>query len=216
MPVLSTRTHSVLVAMSSGEGRIAPGYFVHYWANKSDCHGSRCRRDFLGNLSAWDWRFASCLACSMAMYCILFFGLCLKTYRVVLDQLEDQARGSFRIGVLSMQASNSSIIHVFLHPILKHRQTIVPIQTHSHRTHPHAVSHVSSWRFACINTNQSNQLLNIDIDAHVSKIIEAFITHTRVHTCILARTISAAYAVALTTPISVMSPAAVPLVSFTE
>ena len=48
---------------ASGEGRIAPGYFTEYWANESDCHGTNtadgtsvvCRRDFLSNMSGWDW-----------------------------------------------------------------------------------------------------------------------------------------------------------------
>lgn len=42
---------------ASGEGQIASGYFTGYWQNRSDCHsdGTHCRRDYLGNLSQWDW-----------------------------------------------------------------------------------------------------------------------------------------------------------------
>jgi hypothetical protein len=40
---------------ASGEGQIAPGYFTGYWANRSDCNHNGCRRDFLGNLSDWNW-----------------------------------------------------------------------------------------------------------------------------------------------------------------
>ena len=45
---------------ASGEGQIAPGYWTEYWANRSDCRNSgrpdeSCRRDFLTNMSQWDW-----------------------------------------------------------------------------------------------------------------------------------------------------------------
>eukprot|EP00040_Diaphanoeca_grandis_P017868 m.93929 g.93929 ORF g.93929 m.93929 type:complete len:428 (+) comp26661_c0_seq1:139-1422(+) len=45
-------------ARPSDGGQIAPGYFVNYWANYSDCrHGGRtdCDRSFLTNESEWNW-----------------------------------------------------------------------------------------------------------------------------------------------------------------
>lgn len=43
---------------ASGEGRIAPGAWAEYWENHSDCRGGNrgdCRRDFLANMSDWNW-----------------------------------------------------------------------------------------------------------------------------------------------------------------
>jgi hypothetical protein len=45
---------------ASGEGQIAAAYFTNYWGNRSDCRNrgrpnESCRRDFLSNISQWDW-----------------------------------------------------------------------------------------------------------------------------------------------------------------
>ena len=31
------------------------GLFVQYWGNSSDCNSRGCRRDFLANISRWNW-----------------------------------------------------------------------------------------------------------------------------------------------------------------
>eukprot|EP00041_Stephanoeca_diplocostata_P020354 m.453638 g.453638 ORF g.453638 m.453638 type:complete len:426 (-) comp21553_c0_seq1:403-1680(-) len=36
-------------------GRIAHGYFINYWANRSDCNSQGCVRDCVRNESTWNW-----------------------------------------------------------------------------------------------------------------------------------------------------------------